>query len=200
MTEKLNSYKEKSKALRSQYLKIRGDIPAEEKAEMDAAICRRACQLAGFRFAKIVLLYAPINSEIDILPIAREALKQGKQVAFPRSNTADHTMTYHFVQDLSELKSGALGIPEPSADAPVYDPVIDGRDAVCFVPALIYDVGGYRVGYGGGYYDRYLRAFKGSKVGLIYSDLIVKRVPRGRFDIKVDIMLTEKNVRLPNEG
>lgn len=200
MKDRPISYREKSKELRAQYLEKRRSIPSDLKAEMDARICKSALNLASFRFSKVVLLYAPIKGEIDLMPFAREAMAKGKAVAFPRCNTADHTMTYHFVRDLDELVPGAMNIPEPREDAPIYDPESDLREAVCFIPALIYDEGGYRVGYGGGYYDRYLRRFSGSKVGVIYSDFIVKKVPRGRFDMKCDIMLTEKNVRIPHEG
>lgn len=194
------SYREKSKELRAQYIEKRRSVPSDLKTEMDAKITKSALNLASFLFSKVVLLYAPIRGEIDLLPFAREAMARGKKVAFPRCNTADHTMTYHFIDDLSELIPGAMNIPEPPADAPIYDPETDLREAVCFIPALIYDEGGYRVGYGGGYYDRYLRRFSGSKVGVVYSDFMVKRVPRGRFDVKCDIMLTEKNVRIPHEG
>ena len=193
-------YREKSKELRREYIEKRCSIPTEEKKKRDAQIVKYALNLASFRFSKVVLLYAPIRGEIDLMPFAREAIRCGKKIAFPRCNTADHTMTYHFVDDLSQLEAGAMNIPEPPADAPMYDPKTDTREAVCFIPALIYDEGGYRVGYGGGYYDRYLRSFGGSKIGVIYSDFIVKRVPRGRFDMKSDIMLTEKNVRIPHEG
>ena len=200
MKDRPISYNEKSKELRAQYIEKRKAIPSDLKAEMDAKICKSALNLASFRFSKVVLLYAPIRGEIDLTSFAHEAMAKGKQVAFPRCNTADHTMTYHFVSDLSELALGAMNIPEPPEDAPLYDPKNDPREAVCFIPALIYDEGGYRVGYGGGYYDRYLRHFRGSKVGVVYSDFMVKRVPRGRFDVKCDIMLTEKNVRIPHEG
>ena len=200
MNDRPISYKEKSKELRAQYIETRKSIPDDLKAEMDAKICKYAFNLASFRFSKVVLLYAPIRGEIDLMPLAREAIARGKKVAFPRCNTADHTMKYHFVSDLSELAAGAMNIPEPPESAPVYDPETDKSEATCFIPALIYDEGGYRVGYGGGYYDRYLRLFGGSKVGVVYSDFMVKRVPRGRFDVKCDIMLTEKNVRIPHEG
>ncbi len=200
MNDRPMCYREKSKELRASYIEMRSRIPLPEKEEMDARICQYALNLAGFRFSNVVLLYAPIKGEIDLTAFAKEALARGKKIAFPRCNTADHTMTYHFIDDLSLLSPGAMGIPEPPQDAPVYDPAADPREAVCFIPALIYDEGGYRVGYGGGYYDRYLRHFRGSKIGVVYSDFIEKKVPRGRFDIRADIMLTEKNVRIPHEG
>ena len=109
-------------------------------------------------------------------------------------------MSYRAVSSLDELSPAAYGIPEPPEDAPVYDPAKDSGSAICFVPGLVYDRMGYRVGYGKGFYDRYLSAFSGCKIGVVYSDYILKSVPRGRFDVKVDILLTEKGVKMTSEA
>ena len=109
-------------------------------------------------------------------------------------------MSYRAVSSLDELAPAAYGIPEPPEDAPVYDPAKDSGSAICFVPGLVYDRMGYRVGYGKGFYDRYLSAFSGCKIGVVYSDYILKSVPRGRFDVKVDILLTEKGVKMTSEA
>lgn len=194
------SRREKCNALRVEYRARRRAIDKDEKANRDALICKYATLLASFRFAENVLIYAPLEDEPDVLPIAIEALRQGKHVAFPKADPNGHTMEFHFVSDLSELTSQAMGIMEPSSDAQIYIPEDDDGCSVCFVPGLLYDRGGYRLGYGGGYYDRYLPRFRGCKVGICYTDFIIDRVPRSRFDIKCDIMLTEKNVRIPNEN
>ena len=171
-------------------------VPSEERARRDAAICRAALELVSFRHANVVLLYAPIGAEIDVMPIAEAALARGKQVAFPRCNVAERTMQFHIVSDPAALSPGAYGIREPDPQAPVFA-AAPGENAVCFVPGLVYDKSGYRLGYGGGYYDRFLAAFPGGKVGVIYSDFILPVLPRGYFDARMDILLTEKNVRVP---
>lgn len=106
-------------------------------------------------------------------------------------------MTYHLVNSVDELLPGAYKIPEPHARKPEYK---DDGKALCLVPALVYDTDGYRLGYGKGYYDRYLTNFSGSTAGVIYSDFICDRVPRGRFDLAVEILVTEKGVRIPGEN
>ena len=70
----------------------------------------------------------------------------------------------------------------------------DFTSSVCIVPALVYDKQGFRLGYGKGYYDRFLSGFHGVTAGLIYSDFVVKSLPRGRFDKASDIAITEKGV------
>ena len=79
--------KEEKNALREKYKKLRADISPEKRAELDAKICNSFISLASFRYANVVLMYAPLEGEIDMMPIAREALKRGKKVAFPRCNT-----------------------------------------------------------------------------------------------------------------
>lgn len=189
--------KEKKDRLRRQYKDLRASIPAEERTKRDASICQTALTLISFRYADIVLLYAPMEQEIDVLPIAEAALQKGKRVAFPRCDAENRRMEYHFIESLGDLAISTYGIREPGAHLPVYDQSVHSNSAVCFIPGLVYDRQGYRLGYGKGFYDRYLSAFHGCRIGVIYSDYILPEVPRGRFDIRCDILLTEKNVRVP---
>lgn len=189
--------KERKDRLRRQYKELRAGIPAEEKEKRDSAICQAALSLVSFRHADIVLLYAPMKQEINVLPIAEAALQKGKRVAFPRCNAENRTMQYHFIESLADLAVSTYGICEPGACHPIYDPSIRSDSAVCFIPGLVYDRKGYRLGYGKGFYDRYLSSFCGCRIGVIYSSCIIPEVPRGRFDIRCDILLTEKNVRVP---
>ncbi len=171
-------------------------MPMEERHRRDEAICRVAEGLVSFRYAEYVLLYAATEGEIDVNAIALSALEKGKKVCFPRCDKKSHTMTYHIVTSLDQLAVDSYGILEPAEEAPLYEPERDTGAAVCFVPGLVYDKAGYRLGYGKGFYDRYLSAFSGCTIGVVYSDYILPTVPRGRFDVSVDILLTEKGVKI----
>lgn len=186
--------------IREEYKQRRVDMPMEERHRRDEAICRVAEGLVSFRYAEYVLLYAATEGEIDVNAIAELALEKGKKVCFPRCDKKTHTMTYHMVNSLDELSVDSYGILEPSEDAPIYEPEKDTGAAVCFVPGLVYDKAGYRLGYGKGFYDRYLSAFSGCTIGVVYSDYILPTVPRGRFDVSVDILLTEKGVKITRQG
>lgn len=191
----MNELRERKNRIREHYKALRKGMDPELKREYDECICQRFMSLASYRFADSLLLYAPLNGEIDIMPIAQDALNKGKTVAFPRCNKADHTMNYHIVSELSELKTGHYGIREPNRSLPIYDPLQrKGENAVCFVPALAFDRNGYRIGYGKGYYDRYLGDFGGARMGVSYSFCVVDSLPRGRFDTAVDFLMTEKGV------
>ena len=99
-------------------------------------------------------------------------------------------MTFHFVSDLSELTTGNYGIPEPPAENPCYS----GESALCVVPALSYDRLGHRIGYGGGYYDRFLSTFTGESCGFVYRELLAPALPREPHDMAVSYIITEKEV------
>jgi 5-formyltetrahydrofolate cyclo-ligase len=186
--------------IREEYKERRSSMSPEEKFVRDEAICRAAEGLVSFRYAEFVLLYAATPDEIDVFPLARTALAKGKKVLFPRCDKKTHTMQYHIVESADALTAGAYGILEPSADAPVWHADHTEADAhpVCIVPGLVFDRAGYRVGYGKGYYDRYLSTFPGVRVGTVYADCVLAQIPRGRFDLSVDVLVTEKGVRAVN--
>ncbi|MBQ3065692.1 MAG: 5-formyltetrahydrofolate cyclo-ligase [Clostridia bacterium] len=183
--------------IRAQYREKRAALTADIRHEYDEKICALFLSSITYRFAKALLLYAPLEGEIDCMPIARRALEDGKLVAFPRCGSEEGRMDYHVVSSLDELESGTYGILEPSSDAPVCDFSAQGNlmHPVCIVPGLVFDTDGYRVGYGKGYYDRYLASFTGVRVGLVYTDFLLPQIPRGRYDLAVDILVTEKGVR-----
>ncbi len=192
----MNMIRKQKDEIRAEYSQKRKSMDLNEKQRRDEAICRAAVSLVSFRYAEYVLLYAATSDEIDITPIAAEALARGKKIAFPRCDKETHTMKYHIVSSLDELKPDAYNISEPPADNPIYDPTSDMGSAVCFVPGLVYDKEGYRLGYGKGFYDRYLSGFSGCTIGVVYSDYILPAVPRGRYDVSADILLTEKGVKM----
>ncbi len=188
--------------LRAIYTEKRRALEPAEKAALDHTLCERFLSLVTYRYCDLLLLYAPKKIEVDVLPIARAALAAGKTVAFPRCDSvpdagapgpAAHTMTFRAVRSLDQLEPGSYGLLEPPEELPAV------RASACqapviVIPALVYDRMGYRLGYGGGYYDRYLADFPGRKVGLIYSAFLCDRLPRSRYDLSADILVTERGV------
>ncbi len=192
-TPAVNPVKAAKDAMRAEYKEKRRLMDAGERERRDAVICGAGAALASFRFADYVLLYAATENEINLRALAERALSKGKKIAFPRCHKESHTMTYHFVSSYDELYPDSYGIPEPPADAPVYDGQGAGT-AICFVPGIVFDKQGYRIGYGKGFYDRFLSSFCGSSIGVVYGDFILPSVPRGRYDVSVDVLLTENGV------
>lgn len=189
----LTEISERKKLLRGELSKIRREISDFAREELSRALARNLISLAEYADADIVLMYYPIGSEPDVLPIAEDAYKRGKRVAFPLCDTNSHTMTFRYADSLRSLLPGSYSIPEPRADAPEYSPA-DGR-AICIVPGLAADLNGFRLGYGKGFYDRFLCDFTGISVGLFYGCLVrAQGLPHEKTDIPLDIIVTEKEV------
>lgn len=190
MNDKVKDVKKK---LRNQYKQYRLALPADVKADYDKRICDALMQMVSFRYSETILMYAPLEGEIDVMPIAEKALELGKKVAFPRCVEEPRNLDFKYVSSIDELRSGSYSIAEPTEDM---ESVTDFSRSVCIIPGVVFDVEGYRVGYGKGYYDRFLAAYDGTKFGLAYSECIINAVPRGRFDRHVDILISERGSKL----
>lgn len=180
--------------LREKYSAMRDEIAPEKREEFDRKIYDRLIASITYRHSNEILLYASMGSEIDTWRIMESALKAGKKVAFPLC-FPDNTMKYYYVESKDDLEEGSFGILEPKKGLTEYVPT---TLSLCVVPAIVFDKEGYRIGYGKGFYDRFLSKFPGVKVGLVYSSMIVPKVPRGRYDKHVDIVISERGVNAVN--
>lgn len=188
-----DNVKEVKKSLRNQYKQYRLALPADIKADYDKKICDSLMQLVSFRHSETILMYAPLEGEIDVMPIAVKALELGKKVAFPRCVEDPRNLDFKYVSSIEELRSGSYSIAEPTEDM---ESVTDYSKSICIIPGVVFDECGFRVGYGKGYYDRFLSTYDGTKFGLAYDECIIPTVPRGRFDRHVDILISEKGVKI----
>ena len=179
--------------LRTQYLEKRKAIPKEKKQAADKAICRKIASTVSFRFADTVMVYSALPSEIDITELIETALAQGKRVVFPRCVPGTPIMNFHVVTDLTALEKGSFSIMEPPADSPIWTPT-DADKAICIIPGVIFDPQGHRVGYGKGYYDRYFSDKTVQRIGIVYDDFVLPSLPHGRYDLAVDLIITEKRL------
>ncbi len=184
---------ELKKLLRADFREKRRAIPFEKRAELSAEICKRLLSLAAYRFSDIVLSYSPVTGEVDISDFNRAVLASGKRLAFPRCIPGEPRVNFHYVKSLDELAKGAWSIKEPREDSEIWE---SGHGStVCILPGMAFDRDGYRLGYGKGYYDRFLSSNQMTKVGVVYSEFIVDSLPRGRFDLSVDVIVTERNIK-----
>lgn len=188
--------KEEKNALRAVYSQRRADMDIERKKKLDEKIINKFMSLATYRYAHTLLLYYPVKNEIDVIPIIENALASGKRVALPRCEAKGSVMYYHYISSLDDLVDGRFGIKEPREDAELFDRERLSGPCAVIIPALAYDRSGYRLGYGKGFYDRYFSSPGISTVGLIYSDFLAEKLPHGRYDIAVDLLVSEKEVKI----
>ena len=187
MQTNLLSYSDADKKkARLELAKIRADI--YDKQKYSELLCNGIEALKEYKDADVILLYFPTRSEPDISPLADIARRDGKKIAFPISITKDCTLDFRFISSPDELEIGAYGIREPRADA---ERATLSDRTLCIVPALAVDTDGYRLGYGKGYYDRFLSTFEGNAVVAIHSSLVCERLPRNDTDIPIKTIITE---------
>lgn len=134
--------------------------------------------------AKTIYGYLPYNQEVRTVPMLQRALTDGKRVAVPKCYGDE--MRFIYLDDLSKVESGYCGIPEPIAD----EPIADDPTALVLMPGLAFTERGDRMGYGGGFYDKFLAAEPDHPtLALCYSFQMVEQIPTDQFDIPVDCVL-----------
>lgn len=170
---------------------LRGYIRQRKREMTTAQIDAVSAQLAElfyqtpqYRQAKVIYGYLPYNQEVRTIPILERALADGKRVAVPK--VYGDEMRFLYLTDLSQVSAGYAGIPEPVADGPV----AAEKDALVLMPGLAFDREGHRIGYGGGFYDKFLAAEPGHPtVALCYEFQMVDQIPTDDYDIPVDCVL-----------
>ncbi len=180
------SLKQTKTQLRREWKAVREEIP--HRAEKNQRIQEKFLTHSAIKQAKSVFLYLSFGSEVDTIPLFEELLGRGIRVSVPRCHRSTKEMEAVEITDLSQVKPGSYDILEPDPDL---TPLSPSEIDVVVVPALAFDKEGFRLGYGGGYYDRFLADFTGTTIGLAFSDCITERLPGEEFDRPVDVVLTE---------
>lgn len=163
-----------------------------DKDNKDRKICERLLNSDLYKKAQTLFCYAALNDEINTDSIIEKALKDGKKVALPCCTDLSGNMDFYYIKSLSELTPGAFGIREP--DPRVCEKVKSFTDSICLVPALAFDKSGYRLGYGKGYYDRFIKKFIIISVGLCYNEFLRETLPAEDHDEAVDYIATESEI------
>ncbi|MCH5316359.1 MAG: 5-formyltetrahydrofolate cyclo-ligase [Eubacterium sp.] len=163
-----------------------------DKEVKDRQICDNFLNSELYKNAKLLLCYAALKDEINADRIIKKALADGKNVALPRCADKSGNMDFYYIDLLSKLSVGSFGIREPNTE--LCEKVDSFSDCVCLVPALSFDKSGYRLGYGKGYYDKFLKKFIIISVGLCYNDCLSKALPVEQHDKAVDFIVTEREI------
>lgn len=179
------------KALRRHYKTVRNSIGSAEKAAMDKRIFSSFFASEYFSNFSTFLIYVSCGSEADTHRIIDFITKSGKRVAVPYCQGS--SMTFYEISSFNDLTEGAFGIP--TVDISKATEISDFSSSLCVVPALAFDASGNRLGYGGGYYDRFLSVNNLPTLGLCYEKCIASQIPAESFDIKIDCILTENQFR-----
>ena len=172
----------KKEFLRKKYKEKRDNI--KNKVTKDNLIYQKVINNKDILSSKTLLIYISINSEVDTTKIINYFLNT-KNIAVPK--IIDNNMYFCYVTNLNDLTPGKYNIPEPTNE----NIVTDFDNAICIVPGICYDKKNYRVGYGKGYYDRFLSKNKIKTIGLCYKECMIEKIDNDKYDYKIDEVITE---------
>jgi len=171
--------------LRTLYKGIRANVP--HRAERDAEILRRLAETEAYRSCRTLLTYISSKYEPDTRALISLALSQKKTVAVPRDGGGGRMVFCVIDSPPGAELSDMPEMPRPDGGSVIWNGGADGT--LCVVPALAYDADGYRLGYGKGYYDRFISENKGVfYIGLCHGECLAERLPRERHDMPVNAL------------
>ena len=171
-------------SLRKQIREKKRAMTPEQIETASQKLCELFLRSELYRRAKTIYGYLPYNQEVRTVPMLEQALADGKRVAVPK--VYGDEMKFICLTDLNQVETGYAGIPEPVADGPV----ADDPTALVLMPGLAFDREGHRIGYGGGFYDKFLASEPTHPtLALCYEFQMVQQLPVEEFDIPVDVVL-----------
>ena len=172
------------KALRKSIREKKRAMTPEEIEARSARLGELFLSSDAYRGAKTIYGYLPYNQEVRTVPMLEQALKDGKKVAVPKCYGDE--MRFICLEDLTQVAPGYAGIPEPIADGPI----ADDPTALVLMPGMAFDPEGHRIGYGGGFYDKFLAAEPDHPtLALCYEFQMLPHLDTEEFDIPVDTVL-----------
>ena len=183
------------RTLRREIIKARDKLTRAEIEMKSRAIAARLFALPAYRVSRTLLFFLSFGSEVDTLPMIEENIARGKQVAVPKAVPATRQLIPSLLLDPQrDLAPGVYGIPEPHPEA--LRPLDPGELDLIIVPGVAFDEAGNRLGYGGGYYDRFFPLLRPQVplVALALELQIRPAVPADPWDRRVDCIVTEKRL------
>lgn len=174
---------------RSYYKKLRSELDTEYKNNADFLICKNLTECDFYKSCESLLVYASMGFEVDTKQLIEKALDE-KNVYCPRCEDKNGSMKFYRIYSIDDLKAGAYGLLEPNGSTEEY---VNNKDSktLCILPGLCMDKNGYRLGFGKGYYDRFLSDFNGYKAGICYSRFVIENVVHDKYDISAYVIVTE---------
>lgn len=188
----MNDIRPLKQKLRAESKLYRNELSSNEKAELDSKISDRLFNTWQYKSCEVLLTYVSTEIEVDTREIISRALADGKRVAVPRCIDSTRLMDFYFIKDFDDLESGYMGVLEPIPEK--CEKMTDFSKGLCIVPALMFDLYGYRLGYGKGYYDRFLSNFCGETLGICYNRCVREKLPHGKFDKCVERIITQSRI------
>ena len=179
--------------LREERLAAREALSEQERSMLDDRITQKLLATSEYVEATTVLTYVSVSSEVSTRMFIECALRDEKTVAVPRC-LPGHCLEFVAIVSLEQLVAAPFNLLEPAKELPAVTED-QKNNSICIVPALFVDTKGYRLGYGAGFYDRFLSTYPGKKICLAYQQNLSRTMlPHTTFDVAVDVVITESEV------
>jgi 5-formyltetrahydrofolate cyclo-ligase len=182
------------KNVRREMKQLRASISTDEKYSLDVKMRENLFASDIYKNAELILTFISVGDEPDTREILKRVWQDGKAAAVPKC-LPEHKMAFFVIESFDDCKDGAYGIPEPKSFCKEAN--VNGQNVLCLVPGLAFDRKGTRLGYGGGYYDRFLKCHPDiCALGYCAERFIIEEVPREETDIGLWGLITEKTVEV----
>lgn len=180
------------KWLRQQMKEKMRNLSYESYIKGSKASIKKITLLPEWKEAKTIGVTMSTRDEIDTASLIHQAWEDNKQIAVPKADPKDKTMEFRVIRSFEEVLEAFAGIREPILErtSPVEPDEID----LLIVPGLVFNEKGYRIGFGGGFYDRFLADYHGKTVSLAFDFQVMKEIPTESFDLPVQIIVTNERV------
>ena len=179
--------------LREERLAAREALSEQERSVLDDRITQKLLVTSEYAEATTVLTYVSVLSEVSTRMFIEYALRDGKTVAVPRC-LPGHCLEFVAIASLEQLVAAPFNLLEPVKELPAVTED-QKNNSICIVPALLVDTKGDRLGYGAGFYDRFLSTYPGKKICLAYQQNLSRTMlPHTALDVAVDMVITESEV------
>lgn len=179
--------------LREERLAAREALSEQERSVLDDRITQKLLATSEYAEATTVLTYVSVLSEVSTRMFIEYALRDGKTVAVPRC-LPGHCLEFVAIASLEQLVAAPFNLLEPVKELPALTED-QKNNSICIVPALLVDTKGDRLGYGAGFYDRFLSTYPGKKICLAYQQNLSRTMlPHTALDVAVDMVITESEV------
>jgi 5-formyltetrahydrofolate cyclo-ligase len=188
---------EEKKQIRKRMQAKLQQLTDEEKQTYDKQIAEKLYELPQWKNADTIAITISKGKEIDTIPIIKQAWSEGKTVSVPKCDPTTKSMAFRQITSFSQLESVYFGLLEPIET--VTSEVNKSDMDIIIVPGICFSKNGYRIGYGGGYYDRYLQHVSALTVSLAYCFQVVDSLPIEEHDVPVQMIITNEGVIQCNE-
>jgi len=183
------------KELRKKGLEIRNQMKQQEVIDLSKKIIEQIKISCNLNQYQVIGFYMPLGNEVDLRPLMTEVIALGKTVVIPKVQDK-YNMDFYPIKNINDIHVGRFNVLEPNNEKKIPKTKID----IIFIPGIYFSKDHYRLGFGAGYYDRYLKDYHQKKIGVCFSFQYISQIPTDHYDIPMDEIIMENPLHQYHDG